>query len=101
MSDINENMFDEMDEEQENYVTLVDEEGNEVSFELLDIVEYKERNFGVLLPFDEEDDGVVILELVPTDDPEFDEFIPVEDEKLVNEVFEEFKKNYQGEYEFE
>lgn len=100
MSDINNNI-DEMNEPQEEYITLIDDNGEEVSFELLDIVEYKERSFGVLLPFDEEDDGVVILELIPTDDPEYDDFVSVEDDDLLNEVFEEFKKNYQGEYEFE
>lgn len=100
MSDINNNI-DEMNEPQEEYITLIDDNGEEVSFELLDIVEYKERSFGVLLPFDEEDDGVVILELIPTDDPEYDDFVSVEDDALLNEVFEKFKKNYQGEYEFE
>lgn len=100
MSEINNNI-DEMNEPQEEYITLIDDNGEEVSFELLDIVEYKERSFGVLLPFDEEDDGVVILELIPTDDPEYDDFVSVEDDELLNEVFEEFKKNYQGEYEFE
>lgn len=100
MSDINNNI-DELNEPQEEYITLIDDNGEEVSFELLDIVEYKERSFGVLLPFDEEDDGVVILELIPTDDPEYDDFVSVEDDALLNEVFEEFKKNYQGEYEFE
>lgn len=100
MSDINNNI-DEMNEPQEEYITLIDDNGEEVSFELLDIVEYKERSFGVLLPFEEEDDGVVILELIPTDDPEYDDFVSVEDDDLLNEVFEEFKKNYQGEYEFE
>ena len=59
------------------------------------------RRFAVLIPFDEDDDGVVILELVPTEDPEFEEFLGIDDEKLLNEVFEEFKKNYKGEYEFE
>lgn len=100
MSDINNNI-DEMNEPQEEYITLIDDNGEEVSFELLDIVEYKECSFGVLLPFDEEDDGVVILELIPTDDPEYDDFVSIEDDALLNEVFEEFKKNYQGEYEFE
>ena len=99
---INENAnLPEEDEANENYITLTDENGEEVSFEVLDTLEYKERGFAVLLPFDEEDEGVVILELVPSEDPEFDEFVAVEDEALVMEVFEEFKKNYKGEYEFE
>ena len=99
---INENAnLPEEDEANENYITLTDENGEEVSFEVLDTLEYKERWFAVLLPFDEEDEGVVILELVPSEDPEFDEFVAVEDEALVMEVFEEFKKNYKGEYDFE
>lgn len=98
MSDINNNI---PEEENENYITLVNENGEDVSFEIIGTLEYKERWFAVLLPFDDEDEGVVILEIVPTDDPEFDEFVGIDDEILLNEVFEEFKKNYEGEYEFE
>lgn len=93
--------IDEQEEEQENYITLTDENGEDVSFELIGEVEYKERTFAVLIPFDEEDDGVVILEIIPTDDPEFDEFIGIDNDELLNDVFEKFKKEYNGEYEFE
>lgn len=96
-----ENMTPDEEEDNENYVTLTDEEGNDVSFEILDTVEYKERLFAILLPFDEEDDGVVILELVPSEDPDFDDFVAVEEEALLEEVYEEFKKNYKGDYLFE
>ncbi|MBQ8959962.1 MAG: DUF1292 domain-containing protein [Ruminococcus sp.] len=100
MSEIIDNNIPE-EEEYEQYITITGDNGEELSFEVLGITEHKERSFIVLLPFDEEDDGIVILELVPSDDPDMDEFIPVEDEELLGEVFEEFKKNYDGEYEFE
>ena len=100
MSDIIENNSEEL-EEDENYITLTDDDGNEVSFEILDTVEYKERLFAVLLPFDEEDDGIVILEIIEGEDEEFDDFVAVEDDVLLEEVYTEFKKNYKGEYEFE
>lgn len=100
MSDIIENNSEEL-EENENYITLTDDNGNEVSFEILDTVEYKERLFAVLLPFDEEDDGIVILEIIEGEDEEFDDFVAVEDDVLLEEVYTEFKKNYKGEYEFE
>ncbi len=100
MSDIIENNLDEI-EENENYITLTDENGEDVSFEILGTVEREDRVFAVLLPFDEEDDGIVILEVLPTEDPEYDEFTAIEDEALLDEIFEEFKKNYKGEYEFE
>lgn len=98
MSDFIEN--EEM-EENENYITLTDDDGNEVSFEVIGEVKYKERYFAVLLPFDEDDDGVVILEIMPSDDEEMGEFLSIDDEKLLNEVFEKFKSEYEGGYEFE
>ena len=55
----------------------------------------------MLLPFDEEDDEVVILEVIPGETPEEDDFVSVNDDELLGKVFEEFKKNYDGEYEFE
>lgn len=103
MSDINEKNPGELEENEEieNYITLTDDDGNEVSFEIIGMLDYEDKTFAVLLPFDEEDDGVVILEVIPGEDPEFDEFVSVDDESLLNRVFEEFKKNYSGEYEFE
>lgn len=100
MSEFDKNI-DELEEELEDYITLTDENGEDVSFELIGETEYQERTFAVLIPFDEEDDGVVILEIVPADDPEFDEFIGIDDDELLNNVFEKFKKEYNGKYEFE
>ncbi|MDE6036530.1 MAG: DUF1292 domain-containing protein [Ruminococcus sp.] len=98
MSDFIEN--EEFEEEDENYITLTDDDGNEVSFEVIGEVEYQERYFAVLLPFDEDDDGVVILEIMPSDD-ENGEFLSIDDDKLLYEVFDKFKSEYDGEYEFE
>lgn len=98
MSDFIEN--EETEEENENYITLTDDNGEEVSFEVIGEVEYQERYFVVLLPFDDEDDGVVILEIMPSDD-ENGEFLSIDDEELLQAVFEKFKKDYSGEYEFE
>ncbi|HRR77149.1 MAG TPA: DUF1292 domain-containing protein [Ruminococcus sp.] len=79
-------------EENENYITLTDDDGQDISFEVLDTIEYKDRLFAVLLPFEDEDDEVVILEIIPGEDPEMDDFVTVDDEALLNEVFEEFQK---------
>lgn len=99
MSDFIEN--NEFEEESENYITLTDDDRNDVSFEVIGEVEYQERYFAVMLPFDEDDDGVVILEIVPSDNEEMGEFLSIDDDKLLNEVFEKFKSEYNGEYEFE
>ncbi len=100
----NENMeLDELEEDEnaENYITLTDDDGKEVSFEIIDTVQYDERLFAVLIPFDDNDDEVVILEILPGEDPEMDEFVSVDDDELLNSVFEAFKAQYEGEYEFE
>ncbi len=101
MSELNEKDAEEFDEDNENYITLTDDDGKDISFEILDTIEYKERIFVVLLPFEDTDDEVVILEVIPAEDPEYDDFVSVDDEELLNEVFEEFKKKNEGEFDFD
>lgn len=101
MSELNEKDAEEFDEDNENYITLTDDDGKDISFEILDNIEYKERIFAVLLPFEDTDDEVVILEVIPAEDPEYDDFVSVDDEELLNEVFEEFKKKNEGEFDFD
>ncbi|WP_298532144.1 DUF1292 domain-containing protein [uncultured Ruminococcus sp.] len=101
MSELNEKDVEEFDEDNENYITLTDDDGKDISFEILDTIEYKERIFAVLLPFEDTDDEVVILEVIPAEDPEYDDFVSVDDEELLNEVFEKFKKKNEGEFDFD
>lgn len=100
MSDFNERESEEFDEDNENYITLTDDDGKDIPFEILDTIEYQERIFAVLLPFEDTEDEVVILEVIPAEDPEYDDFVSVEDEELLNAVFEEFKKKNEGEFDF-
>ena len=49
-------------DEMSNTVVLNDEDGNEVEFELLDLVEYNGEEYVVMLPCDETaDDGMVVI----------------------------------------
>ena len=57
-------MDEELDENQSNIIILNDENGNEVQFEFLDLIEYEEEQYVVLLPVleeGEEDDGEVVI----------------------------------------
>ena len=92
-------------EELDNIVVLNDEEGNEVQFEFLDLVELDNEEYVVLLPVTsegEEDEGeVVILKLEDTDDDSEEEsYVGVEDEEILNKVFEIFKEKYKDEFNF-
>ena len=93
------------DEELDNIIILNDEDGNEVKFEFLDLVELDEEEYVVLLPVSEEgeeDEGeVVILKLEDTDeDSEEESYVGVEDEEILNKVFAIFKEKYKDEFNF-
>ena len=92
-------------EELDNIILLNDEEGNEVKFEFLDLVELDEEEYVVLLPVSEEgeeDEGeVVILKLEDTDEnSEEESYVGVDDEEILNKVFAIFKEKYKDEFNF-
>ena len=93
-------------EELDNIVVLNDEEGNEVQFEFLDLVELDDEEYVVLLPVSdegEEDEGeVVILKVEDNDDEDSDEesYVSIEDEEILNKVFEIFKEKFKDDFDF-
>lgn len=92
-------------EELDNIVVLNDEEGNEVKFEFLDLVELDNEEYVVLLPISdegEEDEGeVVILKVEDTDeDSEEESYVSIEDEEVLNQVFEIFKEKFKDDFDF-
>ena len=95
--------FDELPEEEPEIITLTDEDGHDVDFEYLDIIEYQGEQYILLLPVEEEEDmeGVVILKIEPSDDEDGDTFAGIDDENLLNEVFGLFKEKYKDEFDFE
>ena len=98
----NENHVHE-DEELDNILVLNDENGEEVPFEFLDVIEYEGEEYVVLLPVeeDEEDDGeVVILKIEDTESEEEESYVSVDDEDVLNAVFEIFKEKFKDEFNF-
>lgn len=93
----NEDMIAEYEPE---IITLEDNEGNEVEFELLDVVEYEGEEYIVLIENDEEAQDVVILKIESVDD-ETENYVGIDDEELLTNVFETFKEKYKDEFDFE
>ena len=91
----------ELNEEFDNIIVLNDEEGNEVQFEFLDLIEYNEEEYVILLPVEETDEAgeVVILKVEETESEE-DSYIGVEDDEELNAVFAIFKEKYKEEFNF-
>ncbi len=96
----------EENEELDNIIVLNDENGNEVKFEFLDLVELDDEEYVVLLPVsedgEEEEGEVVILKVEDNDDENSDEesYVSVEDEDILNRVFEIFKEKFKDDFDF-
>jgi len=91
-------------EELDNIIILNDENGNEVQFEFLDLIEYDEEEYVVLLPVEEvsEDEigEVVILKVEPTELEDEESYVGVEDEEVLNKVFDIFKEKFKDEFNY-
>ena len=87
-------------ENEDALITLVDDEGNEVEFEFLDVVEYEGEEYIVLIENDEDADEVVILKINSIDD-NTEEYVSIDDEDLLQKLFDIFKKKYEGEINFQ
>ena len=94
----------EQGDELDNVIILNDEDGNEVQFEFLDVIDYNEEEYVVLLPVEEaseEEIGeVVILKVEPTESEEEESYVGVEDEDTQNAVFEIFKEKFKDEFNY-
>ena len=92
-------------EELDNIIILNDEDGNEVKFEFLDLIELDNEEYVVLLPVteegEEEEGEVVILKVEDTDDDSDEEsYVSIEDEDTLNKVFEIFKEKFKDDFDF-
>lgn len=92
-------------EERENVIILIDDEGKEMPFEVLDIIEEDDKRYAVGIPTEEAEDEaeegtVLIMRIVPANDEE-DILEPIEDEAELQKIFEIFKSRMEEEFEFE
>lgn len=77
----------------EDIVELTTEDGKKLKFYFVGTIEYKGKNYSAFEPAEQiegiEDDDLIIFEL-SGDDEETADLLPIEDEQLLDEVFEEF-----------
>lgn len=84
----------------DNIIILTDEDGKDEHFEFLDLIEYENEEFVVLLPIDEGSDEVVILKVEQNQIGDEETYIGVEDSKILDAVFCVFKDEFQDEFDF-
>ena len=79
-------------------LSFVDEEGNDVRFEILDVVTMDEKEYLVVLPVDEidegEEQGVLILEIKQEDGDEV--YDTVTDDEEAEKVFAKFQEDLES-----
>ena len=74
-------------EEETSILTLTDENGEDIDFEYLDCLTYQDKEYLVLMPADEAETQIVILEVEPVDD-ENENYLAVDDEAVLDAMEE-------------
>ena len=92
--------LEELAEEESGILTLTDENGQDVDFEYLDCLEYQGTEYLVLMPADQPETEIVILQVEPVDE-ENENYLAVEDETILDAVYGLFKEKYKDILTFE
>jgi len=102
MDDDSINDFEE--EDLSNIIILSDENGEDVQFEFLDLIEYDSEEYVILLPVaedEEENDGeVVILKVEDSESEDEESYVSVDDDETLQAVFDIFKDKFKDEFNF-
>ena len=85
------------DFDEDSFITLKDENGNEVDFLLMDVMEYEGTDYLVLMPLTDEDgeedeEELFFLRAEKTDEGEV--YSSVEDEALLHAIADAYEKEF-------
>ena len=98
--ELNKEDFDDLD----NIIELFDEDGNTVRFEFLDLIEYEQEEYVILLPeeqdTDDEDGAEVVILRVDDVDGDEETYNSVDDDATLNAVFRLFKQKFKDVFNF-
>ena len=90
--------------ENDNIIVLTDEDGVDVEFEFCASVEYEGNEYVVLLPTEDDDGEVAILQVVEDENSSDEDevtYIGVDDDDVLQAVFDLFKEQAGDEFDFE
>ena len=89
------NNEDFAEEYEPEIITLEDDLGEEQDFEFLDVVEYEGEEYIILLPIEDEEQNEVMILRIESVDDETENYIGIDDEDILQKVFDIFKKRYE------
>lgn len=93
---------DEADEQGDDYddiIYLTDENGNDIEYQLLDFIEYRDEEYVVLMQT-KSDDGLVEIMRYEIDG-ENETYFQIDDDGLLQNIFEIFKSRAEGIFDFD
>ena len=97
--DENQNPNINEEEDFDSTVVLTDQNGVDTEFEFLDIVEVDGREYVILLPVDQAEDGEVVIFRIEGDGDD-ETYVGVDSEEEAKKVFEFFKEKAKDDFNF-
>lgn len=94
------NNEDFAEEYEAEIITLEDDLGNEKDFEFLDTVEYDGDEYIILLPVEEEEQNEVMILRVDSLDDKDEIYSGIDDEEVLQAVFNIFRDRYKDDFDF-
>lgn len=95
------NNEDFAEEYEAEIITLEDDLGNEKDFEFLDTVEYDGDEYIILLPVEDDEQNEVMILRVDSLNDQDEIYSGIDDEDVLQAVFDIFKERYQDDFDFE
>ncbi|HNZ41286.1 MAG TPA: DUF1292 domain-containing protein [Clostridia bacterium] len=88
-----------MDNERDNIIVMEDDEGNPIEMTVLEMLEYDDRTYVLMQSADESEEDAYIFEYEEDKDDAI--LTPVEDEQLLDELFELFVEKMDSDFDDE
>ncbi len=82
-----------MDYDINKVVVLSDDLGNEMEIEYIDSTDFEGERYALFMPLENDDDEVIIMKYDNVS-KDYDSFIPVEDKRILEGVYEKLREKY-------
>ena len=82
-----------MDYDINKVIVLSDDVGNEMEIEYIDSTDFEGERYALFLPLENDDDEVIIMKYDNVS-KDYDSFIPVEDKRILEGVYEKLREKY-------
>ena len=92
------NENEELEEFDENdIITLTDEDGNQIQALYLDTIEFEEQVYAALMTMQSDESGeILIFRIEDSEYEDMDDYVTVEDERILEEVYRDHKGKVRG-----